>query len=73
MKGPRRLLVGALIALLVILVVKALLGTVLIAPRFAVDMEIPLRAAERWLAGESPYPANTRATFTVPCRKIVHF
>src|SRR4249919_851391 len=55
---PRRLLIGALVALLAILEVKALLGTVLIEPRFAVDMEIPLRAAERWLAGEPPYLAS---------------
>jgi hypothetical protein len=58
MTGPRRLLVGALLVLLVILDVKALLGTVLIDARFAVDMEIPLRAAERWLAGQPPYLAS---------------
>jgi hypothetical protein len=60
---PRRLLIGALVVLLVVLEVKALLGTVLIAPRFAVDLEIPLRAAERWLAGEPPYLASA---FTSP-------
>jgi hypothetical protein len=60
---PRRLLVGALVALLAILELKALLGTVLIEPRFAVDMEIPLRAAERWLAGAPPYLASA---FTSP-------
>ena len=49
--------------LLALLIVKALVGTVLIAPRFAVDMEIPLRAAERWLAGEAPYLASA---FTSP-------
>jgi hypothetical protein len=53
--GPRRLLIGALVVLLVLLIAYALVGTTLIAPRFAVDMEIPLRAAERWLAGEPPY------------------
>jgi hypothetical protein len=58
MTGPRRLLVGALVALLVLLDVKALLGTVLINARFAVDMEIPLRAAERWMAGQPPYLAS---------------
>jgi hypothetical protein len=58
LNGPRRLLVGALVVLLVLLIIKALLGTVLIAPRFAVDMEIPLRAAERWLAGQPPYLAS---------------
>ncbi len=60
---PRRLLLGALVALLAILTVKALVGTVLIPARFAVDMEIPLRAAERWHAGEPPYLASA---FTSP-------
>jgi hypothetical protein len=58
MNGPRRLLIGALVLLLALLNVKALVGTVLIAPRFAVDVEIPLRAAERWLAGAPPYLAS---------------
>ncbi len=55
---PRRLLLGALVVLLAILNVKALLGTVLIDARFAVDVEIPLRAAERWQAGQPPYLAS---------------
>ncbi len=63
MNGPRRLLIAGLLAILAILVVKALIGTVLIAPRFAVDMEIPLRAAERWQAGGQPYLASA---FTSP-------
>lgn len=63
MTGPRRLLIGALVVLLTLLVVKALVETVLIGPRFAVDMEIPLRAAERWLAGEPPYLSSA---FTSP-------
>ena len=53
---PRRLLLAALVILLAILNVKALLGTVLIDARFAVDMEIPLRAAERWQAGQPAVP-----------------
>lgn len=52
-----------LVAILAVLIVQALAGTVLIAPRFAVDMEIPLRAAERWQAGEPPYLASA---FTSP-------
>lgn len=40
-----------------------MIGTVLIAPRFAVDMEIPLRAAERWRTGQPPYLASA---FTSP-------
>ena len=59
---PRRLLLAALVVLLAILNVKALLGTVLIDARFAVDMEIPLRAAERWQAGQAPYLASAFAS-----------
>ncbi len=62
MNGPRRLLIGALVVLLTLLILYALIGTVLIAPRFAVDMEIPLRAAERWIAGEPPYQASAFAS-----------
>jgi hypothetical protein len=61
--GPRRLLIAGLLAIYVILVLWALIGTVLIAPRFAVDMEIPLRAAERWQTGQPPYLASA---FTSP-------
>jgi Glycosyltransferase family 87 len=60
---PRRLLLASLVGILVILVAKALVGTVLIAPRFGVDVEIPLRAAERWIAGQPPYLASA---FTSP-------
>jgi hypothetical protein len=56
--SPRRLLLAALVAILVTLTVKALIGTVLIAPRFGVDVEIPLSAAARWLAGQPPYLAG---------------
>ena len=59
---PRRLLLAALVILLAILNVKALLGTVLIDARFAVDMEIPLRAAERWQAGQPAYLASAFAS-----------
>jgi hypothetical protein len=55
---PRRLLLAGLVGMLAVLIAKALLGTVLIAPRFGVDVEIPLRAAERWLAGQPPYLAS---------------
>ena len=55
MNGPRRLLVGSLLVLLVLLIVKAHIGTIWAMPRAGVDVEIPLRAAERWLAGGDPY------------------
>jgi len=60
--GPNRLLRAALIILWIVLLVYALLGTVLIAPRFAVDLEIPLRAAERWTAGLPPYQPEAFAS-----------
>jgi hypothetical protein len=56
-------LISALVLILAVMCLYALIGTVLIAPRFAVDMEIPLRAAERWQAGQPPYLANA---FTSP-------
>lgn len=60
--GPNRLFRAALILLWIVLLVYALVGTVLIAPRFAVDLEIPLRAAERWLAGLPPYQPDAFAS-----------
>ena len=62
MNGPRRLLVTGLLAILLIVVLQALIGIVVI-PRFAVDIEIPLRAADRWLAGQPTYLAEA---FTAP-------
>jgi len=53
--GSNRLLRVALVVIWGLLLVYALVGTILIAPRFAVDLEIPLRAAERWTAGLPPY------------------
>jgi hypothetical protein len=53
---------AGLLAIYVVLVLWALIGTVLIAPRFAVDMEIPLRAAERWQTGQPPYLASAFAS-----------
>ncbi|HEV7603708.1 MAG TPA: glycosyltransferase 87 family protein [Candidatus Limnocylindrales bacterium] len=60
MNGPRRLLLGGLVAVLAIVMVEALAG-ILVGPRFAVDLEIPLRAADRWLAGQPPYLADAFA------------
>ncbi|MFL5675761.1 MAG: glycosyltransferase family 87 protein [Chloroflexota bacterium] len=59
MNGPRRLLVGALVVLLAILTVRAHLTTTLVDPNVGVDVEIPLRAADRWLAGGEPYLAQS--------------
>ncbi len=50
--GPNRLLRAALLVLWIVLLVYALVGTVLIAPRFAVDLEIPLLAALTMLPRE---------------------
>jgi hypothetical protein len=58
MNGPRRLLVASLLVLLVLLIAKAQIGTIWVGPRAGVDVEIPLRAAERWMAGGEPYEAS---------------
>ncbi len=57
MNGPRRLLLGGLIGILVVVMAQAIVG-IFVLPRFAVDIEIPLRAAARWVAGEAPYLAD---------------
>ena len=57
MDGPRRLLLTGLLVILLVVVIEALVGIVVL-PRFAVDIEIPLRAADRWVAGQAPYLAD---------------
>jgi hypothetical protein len=57
MNGPRRLLVVSLLILLVLLIVYAQIGTIWAGPRAGVDLQIPLLATERWLAGGEPYQA----------------
>jgi len=69
MNGPRRLLLAGLVAILVILVIREL-AAIVVVPRFAVDLEIPLRAAGRWLAGEPPYLADA---FTEPAGATLPF
>jgi hypothetical protein len=58
MTGPRRLLLLGLTTILIVLIAKAQVGTIWLAPRPGVDMEIPMRAADRWLAGGEPYLAE---------------
>ena len=48
---------AVLIAILAVVVVWALWQLVTGYP-IGVDLEIPLRAAERWLRGEDPYPPD---------------
>jgi hypothetical protein len=57
MNGPRRLLLVGLLVILAMVNARALVG-LLVAPRFAVDIEIPMRAAARWVAGQPPYLAS---------------
>ena len=55
MNGPRRLLVVSLLALLVLLIIRAHLTTIWVFPRAGIDVQIPLHAAERWMSGGLPY------------------
>ena len=55
MNGPRRLLVASLLLLLIVLIVKAQIGTIWVGPRAGVDLRIPLLATERWQAGGVVY------------------
>ena len=58
MNGPRRLLVAGLLVLLVLLIVKAQIWTIWLGARPGVDLQIPLLATERWMAGGEPYQAS---------------
>ena len=51
------MLFGLTVILLVVMA-QALIG-ILVIPRFAVDIEIPLRAADRWMMGQAPYLAES--------------
>src|SRR4051794_40486419 len=55
MNGPRRLLVGGLLVLLVLVTVRAQVWTRL-SP--GVDLQIPLLATDRWMAGGEAYQAS---------------
>ena len=61
MSGLRRLVVASLIVLLILLTVRNDLALVR-KPHLGVDIEIPLRAADRWLAGGQPYQAQAFIT-----------
>lgn len=56
----RPLLRGALLAALVLVTARSLIDLVTSYPPY-VDIEIPLRAAERWMAGGQPYLASSFA------------
>src|SRR4051794_18301031 len=58
MNGPRRLLVGSLLVLLGVLIVEAHVYTIWVPGRAGVDLQIPLLATERWIAGGEPYQAS---------------
>ena len=58
--GARLALRGALVAMLVVVTARSLVDLVTLYPPY-VDAEIPLRAAERWMAGGEPYLASSFA------------
>jgi hypothetical protein len=55
MRGPRRLLIASLLVMYGVIVLKAHLGTIWPVTYGGVDLEIPLRAADRWMHGGVPY------------------
>jgi hypothetical protein len=61
--GPNRLLRGGLAAIAIAIVGWSLLNHLLLVYPFSVDLEIPLRAAQRWVDGGQPYLASA---FTAP-------
>ncbi len=61
--GPNRLLRGGLAAIAIAIIGWSLLNHLLLVYPFSVDLEIPLRAAQRWVDGGQPYLASA---FTAP-------
>jgi hypothetical protein len=70
-RGNRQLL-GGLVAIAVLVMLYADLRYVLHAWRFGVDLEIPLRAAERWLAGGQPYLAESFVALPGPTQPFLY-
>ena len=60
--GPRRIITDNIVAVLLTAILAVVvaddLRRLLAGYPIGVDLEIPLRAAERWLAGGDPYPAS---------------
>jgi hypothetical protein len=56
--GSNRLLRASLAAIVVVVIASSLLNHLLLVYPFSVDLEIPLRAARRWLDGGQPYLAS---------------
>ena len=61
--SPNRLLRAGLGALVLAVIASSLLNHLLFVYPFSVDLEIPLRAAQRWIDGGQPYLASA---FTAP-------
>lgn len=61
MSRPRLVIVASLVALLILLTIRNDLALVR-QPHLGVDIEIPLRASDRWLAGGQPYQAQAFVT-----------
>jgi hypothetical protein len=70
-RGNRQLL-GGLVAIAALVMVYADLRYVLHEWRFGVDLEIPLRAAERWLAGGEPYLAESFFALPGPTQPFLY-
>jgi hypothetical protein len=70
-RGNRQILAG-LITIAVLVMVYADLRYVLHAWRFGVDLEIPLRAVERWLSGGEPYLAESFAALPGPTQPFLY-
>ena len=61
MSRPRLVIVASLVVLLILLTVRNDVALVR-QPHLGVDIEIPLRAADRWLSGGQPYLAQAFTT-----------
>ena len=68
----RQLVLAALLVLWVPLLVRAVIGHLWLEYPFGVDLEIPLRAAERWSTGGQPYLASAFSSPPGPTQPFLY-
>jgi len=68
----RRLFLAALLVLWIPLLIRAVVGHLWFEYPFGVDLEIPLRAAERWVHGGQPYLASAFSSPPGPTQPFLY-
>ena len=70
--GPNRLLRAGLAGIAIAIIGWSLLNHLLFVYPFSVDLEIPLRAADRWLNGGQPYLASAFSSPPGPTQPFLY-